>query len=153
MPQQAAGWSSASPPNFAGHWTLDLALTQDRRAQAGLDRASGDSATPLGKHLIITQDTRALTVSDRWGSRLITMVFRFDGTETRDLTVGRDAPIEERSTAHWEGTALIVRTTRRLTTTHETFPTFVRKWSLDHDILVVTTNGKIDACFRRDLAA
>ena len=80
------------------------------------------------------------------------MKYRFDGKETRNTTIGRDAPIEERSVAQWEGNTLVVRTTRTQVNSAVAFPKFVRRWSLQGDVLNVateTSRGMVDTIFRR----
>lgn len=144
--------ASIARPNFSGRWVLDRQLTTDRRVKAGRNPAEAGPASLLGKELVIAQDNGALTVTLLSLAPNVTMVYRFDGSETHNTTVGRDAPIEERSTAKWDGDVLVVRTTRIGARGSAALASFVRKWSIERDVLIITTEvrtGRIDTCFRR----
>lgn len=139
-------------PNLAGRWILDSALTTRHRMDAGRDPAGSGPGSPLGKELLITQNDREASVSYSLAGRRVTMVYRFDGRETRNMTIGRDAPIEERSVAKWEGNTLIVRTTRANGNSAGALPNFVRRWSIQGNVLVIATEtdgGPVDTCFSR----
>jgi hypothetical protein len=142
----------SSAPSLAGHWMLDSSLTAQRRTDAGRNPAEPGAGSPLGKELYITQAEDKATVTYSLAGQRITMVYRFDGKETRNTTIGRDAPIEERSVAQWEGNTLVVRTTRTQVNSAVAFPKFVRRWSLQGDVLNVateTSRGMVDTIFRR----
>lgn len=144
---------SVGRPSFSGHWVIDAQMTRERRVRARQNPAEAGGATPLGKELTITQDARAITVTTFLGGRTVTMVYRFDGSETRNRTVGRDAPIEERSTAKWDGDVLLVRTSRKVLRGGVSLPSFLRKWSIEGDVLVIATSetnrAPVETCFRR----
>jgi hypothetical protein len=127
-------------------------MTEEHPRKAGLDRAGIGTQSPLGKELVITQHVDRLNVTATLGEKHVTMVYRFDGSETHNLTVGRDGPIEERSRAGWKGDALVVRTTRAATRGTEKLPPFVRTWSIADGVLVIraeTDAGTFESYFRQ----
>jgi hypothetical protein len=90
-----------APVDLSGHWMLDDATTSARRTRLRQDPASDGRAGPLGKELVITQTMDRVVIDFTLGERAFRKEYRFDGVETRNLAIGRDSPIQERSTAHW----------------------------------------------------
>jgi hypothetical protein len=112
------GAASAQQASFAGRWVLapDPAPT----AQRGGRPAPANQGTGWGSDLTITQDATTLTIEyARFGRGDMQpptkLVYRLDGSESRNtVNVGR-GPQEQVSRARWEGDRLILTTVHRFT--------------------------------------
>jgi len=108
-------------PDFSGQWTSAPAPAAvgeggQRGARGGGRGArSGDMGSGWGSPLTITQDEARLTVEYVFFARgdlqpPLRFVYNLDGTETTNaVTMGRGLQ-EQRSTAAWQGSTLVITT-------------------------------------------
>jgi hypothetical protein len=118
-------------PNFAGSWTLVV----DPNAPAP-GRGGGGG---LGQAATITQDAKMLTITRTTQNGEIKIVYNLDGSESKNMMMGRGGQTEQVSKATWEGNTLVVTTNF---TQGEAAVTRTQKFSLDASgQLVVATTG------------
>lgn len=91
-------------PDFSGAWTFDQAKTM---AQPGPD-GRFVLAAMLGDDFVAKQEADALTLTINAGGLKVTAVYRFDGTETRNVSPG---DIIVKSRASWDGRKLVILST------------------------------------------
>jgi hypothetical protein len=94
---------SAQAPNFAGTWTLIV----DPNAPA----MGGGRGGPPGP-MTIVQDSKTLSITRSMGGNDVKTVYNLDGTDSKNMQMGRDGPVEVISHAKWDGSKLVVTTTR-----------------------------------------
>jgi len=117
-------------PNFAGSW----ALVVDPNAPAP-GRGGGGG---LGQAATITQDAKTLTITRTTQNGEIKIVYNLDGSESKNMMMGRGGQTEQISKAAWEGNTLVVTTNY---TMGEAAVTRTQKFSLDASgqLVVATT--------------
>lgn len=91
-------------PNFSGTWTLVV----DPNAPAPTGRGGGGG---LGQGATITQDDKTLTVTRTTGQGEIKLVYNLDGSDSKNMMMGRGGQTEQISKASWDGTKLVITTT------------------------------------------
>ncbi len=115
-------WAQA-PPNFSGRWTLDAPTVATTPAVPGTPAAAaapGDLGSGWGPTITIAQDAARLSVEYLLFSRYdlqppMTLTYPLDGSIGRNaVMMGRGEQIES-SRAHWNGPALVITTTFRVT--------------------------------------
>src|SRR5687767_992548 len=89
-------------PNFSGSWTL----VADPNAPAP-GRGGGGG---LGQAATLTQDAKTLTITRTTQNGEVKTVFNLDGSESKNMMMGRGGQTEQVSKAAWEGTTLVVTT-------------------------------------------
>jgi hypothetical protein len=115
----AAGAAAAQAPAFGGRWLL--APEPSSSTQGGGRPAAGTQGTGWGSDLTLSQDATTLTIEYARFARSdmqppVKLVYRLDGSESRNtINVGR-GPQEQVSRAAWDGDRLIVTTRHRFTT-------------------------------------
>jgi hypothetical protein len=122
--------SLAAQANFAGKWTMDPAS-----APAPPAGGRGGRGGMLGPAVTITQDAANLTLEYMGGGQApapVKLVFKLDGTESKNMVMGRGGQTEQVSKAAWSGQSLVVTTTTGFGETKRTF-------SLEGGNLVVET--------------
>jgi hypothetical protein len=149
------GLIAQAPADFSGRWTLDAPAIATTAAVPGTPAAAaapGDLGSGWGSPLTITQDARQLQVEYQVFSRYdlqppLTFTYPLDGSEGRNtVTMGRGEQLEV-SRARWNGAALTITTTSRVTDRGLAAPfTFevTRKLSLESPttmIVEVTRSG------------
>ena len=103
--------SLAAQASFAGKWTLDPASVPAPPADGGGGRGRGGM---LGQELTITQDAANLTLEYMGGGQNpapVKLVYKLDGTESKNMMMGRGGQMEQVSKAAWSGQSLVVTTT------------------------------------------
>lgn len=123
--------SLAAQANFAGKWTMDPAS-----APAGGGGGRGGRGM-LGEELTITQDASTLTLEYQGGGQNpapVKLVYKLDGSESKNMTMGRGGQQEQVSKAAWAGESLVVTTTTG-------FGELKRTFSLQGGNLVVETSA------------
>jgi hypothetical protein len=92
-----------SKPDFSGTWTMDAAKSdpapQGRGGGGGGSRTIKQSATEL-----------SVTTEGRGGPQ--TMVYKLDGSASTNKVMGRGGEQEVKSMAKWDGSSLVIETTR-----------------------------------------
>lgn len=122
-------------PNFAGTWTA----VQDPNAPTGGRGGGGGS---LGQGATITQDAKTLTVTRTTQNGEIKLVYNLDGSESKNMMMGRGGQTEQVSKATWEGNTLVITTNY---TMGENAVTRTEKLSLDASgqlVAAVTAPGR-----------
>ena len=97
----AGGLSAQAPPSFAGKWTLvpDPAGAGGGRGMGGI----GQSAT-------IVQDAGTITITRTTQMGEFTANYKLDGSESKNTMNMAGNPIEQLSTAKWDGGKLTINT-------------------------------------------
>ena len=117
-----AVWS-AQTPDFSGRWTLEppsIAATPAVPGKPAVTAAPGDMGSGWGSTITIAQDAKRLSVEYVVFSRYdlqppVTFTYPLDGSEGQNqVTMGRGDQIES-SRARWDGQALVIVTTSRVT--------------------------------------
>ena len=119
-------------PNFSGSWTLVV----DPNAPPPTGRGGGGG---LGQAATITQDAKTLTITRTTQNGEVKTVFNLDGSESKNMMMGRGGQTEQISKAVWEGNTLVVTTNF---TMGEAAVTRTQKFSLDASgqLVVATTS-------------
>ena len=113
----------AQTPDFSGRWTLEapsIAATPAVPGKPAVTAAPGDMGSGWGSTITIAQDATRLSVEYVVFSRYdlqppLTFSFPLDGSEAHNkVTMGRGEQVES-SRARWEGQALVIVTTSRVT--------------------------------------
>jgi hypothetical protein len=99
--------ASAQKPDFSGTWTLDPASAP---AGGGGGRGGGGGALGNGP-ATIKQTADALTIDRTMGDAKVTLTYKLDGSESRNMMIGRGGqPADSLSTAKWDGPKLTIVT-------------------------------------------
>jgi hypothetical protein len=104
--------SVAAQANFAGKWTMDPASAPAAAPGGGGGR--GGRGGMLGPELTITQDAATLTLEYMGGGQTpapVKLVYKLDGTESKNMMMGRGGQMEQVSKAAWAGQNLVITTT------------------------------------------
>ena len=119
-------------PNFSGSWTV----VADPNAAPTGGRGGGGG---LGQAATITQDAKTLTVTRTTQNGEVKLVYNLDGSDSKNMVMGRGGQTEQVSKATWDGTKLVISTTF---TMGENTATRTQTMSLDASgQLVVTVSG------------
>jgi hypothetical protein len=118
-------------PSFAGSWTL---VVDPNAAAPGRGGGGG-----LGQAATITQDAKTLTIARTTQNGEVKTVFNLDGSESKNMMMGRNGQTEQISKAVWDGNTLVVTTSF---TMGEAAVTRTQKFSLDASgqLVVATTS-------------
>ena len=127
----------AQKPDFSGTWTLDPA---NAPAAGGGGRGSGGGALGNGP-ATVKQSADALTIERTMGDAKVTLTYKLDGTESRNMMMGRGGqPADSVSTARWDGPKLTIVTKQEMDgqVTEST-----QVWTVEGSTLTVeTTNAR-----------
>ena len=119
-------------PNFSGTWTR----VADPNAAATGGRGGGGG---LGEAATLTQDAKTLTITRTTQNGEVKQVFNLDGSESKNMMMGRGGQTEQVSKATWDGAKLVITTSF---TMGENAVTRTQTMSLDASgQLVVTVSG------------
>jgi hypothetical protein len=127
--------SLAAQANFAGKWVMDPASAPAPPAGGGGGGRGGGRGGMLPAEVTITQDASTLTLEYMGGGQNpapVKIVYRLDGTESKNMVMARGGQTEQVSKAAWSGNSLVVTTTTGFGEQKRTF-------SLDGGNLVVET--------------
>ena len=97
-----------SKPDFSGTWTMDTAKSDpapQRRGGGGGGGGGGGTLT-----IKQTGTELAITTEGRQGPQ--TMTYKLDGSESSNQVMGRGGAQSVKSTAKWDGSSLVIETTR-----------------------------------------
>jgi hypothetical protein len=128
-------------PSFAGKWTLDPASVPAPAAPApeggggggrGGGGRGGGRGGGLGMELTITQDATTLTLEYAQGQNPVKLVYKLDGTESKNMMMGRGGQTEQVAKASWDANTVVIVTTTAMGDQ-------TRKLSLEGGNLVVAT--------------
>ena len=92
-------------PDFSGTWTMDAAKSDPAPQGRGGGGGGGGSVTikQTGTELMVTSEGRQ-------GPQ--TMTYKLDGSESSNQVMGRGGAQTVKSTAKWDGSSLVIETTR-----------------------------------------
>jgi hypothetical protein len=128
----------AQKPDFSGTWTLDPASAP--AAGGGGGRGGGGGALGNGP-ATVKQTADTLTIERTMGDAKVTLTYKLDGTESRNMMMGRGGqPADSVSTAKWDGPKLTIVTKQEMggQVTEST-----QVWTVDGSTLTVeTTNAR-----------
>jgi len=91
-------------PDFSGTWTLDTAKSDP--APQGRGGGGGAASVTIKQ----TGTELAVTSEGRQGPQ--TMTYKLDGSESTNQVMGRGGAQTVKSTAKWDGSSLVIETTR-----------------------------------------
>jgi hypothetical protein len=91
-------------PDFSGTWTLDTAKSDP--APQGRGGGGGAASVTIKQ----TGTELAITSEGRQGPQ--TMTYKLDGSESTNQVMGRGGAQTVKSTAKWDGSSLVIETTR-----------------------------------------
>jgi len=90
-------------PDFSGTWTLDTAKSDPAPQGRGGGGAASVTIKQTGAELAVTSEGRQ-------GPQ--TMTYKLDGSESTNQVMGRGGAQTVKSTAKWDGSSLVIETTR-----------------------------------------
>ena len=123
--------AQAAHPDFSGTWVLDSAKSQ----APGLPRTSTLSVTQSDTLLTIEQ-----TVSNATGSRQTKLVYRMDGSPSKNTFPGPGgASIDFNANVEWSGQTLVITTTADLSGGFKQ----VERWTVSDGGKQLVVNGDI----------
>jgi polyisoprenoid-binding protein YceI len=124
----------AQKPDFSGTWTLDPASAPAAGGRGGGGALGNGPAT-------VKQTSDALTIERTMGDAKVTLTYKLDGTESRNMMMGRGGQqADSLSTAKWDGPKLTIATKQEMggQITEST-----QVWTLEGNTLTVeTTNAR-----------
>src|SRR5262245_60622532 len=94
-------------PDFTGTWTLDTAKSDPAPQGRGGGGFGGGAGSVTIKQ---TGNELAVTSEGRQGPQ--TMTYKLDGSESTNQVMGRGGAQAVKSTAKWDGSSLVIETTR-----------------------------------------
>jgi hypothetical protein len=98
----------AQKPDFSGTWTLDPASAQAAGGGGGGGALGNGPAT-------VKQTADALTIERTMGGAKVTLTYKLDGTESRNMMMGAGGqPADSLSTAKWDGPKLTIVTKQEM---------------------------------------
>jgi len=93
-------------PDFSGTWTLDTAKSDPPPQGRGGGGGAGAGSVTIKQ----TGADLAVTSEGRQGPQ--TMTYKLDGSESTNQVMGRGGAQTVKSTAKWDGSSLVIETTR-----------------------------------------
>jgi hypothetical protein len=132
----AATTAVAQGTNFGGSWTM---VPDPNAAGGGGGGGGGRGGALLGQAATITQDDKTLTITRTTQNGEVKLVYNLDGSDSKNMVMGRGGQSEQVSKAKWDGAKLVITTTLNM---GETPVTRTQTLALDASgQLTVTTNG------------
>lgn len=126
--------ASAQKPDFSGTWTLDPAS-----AAAGGGGGRGGGGALGNGPATVKQTADALTIERTMGDNKVTLTYKLDGTESRNMMMGRGGQqVDSVSTAKWDGPRLTIVTKQEM---GGEIAQSTQVWSLEGSTLTVETTS------------
>jgi len=98
----------AQKPDFSGTWTLDPASAPAAGGGGGGGALGNGPAT-------VKQTADALTIERTMGDAKVTLTYKLDGTESRNMLMGRGGQqVDSLSIAKWDGPKLTIVTKQEM---------------------------------------
>jgi hypothetical protein len=110
----AASLAAQAKPNFAGKWVLDPASAPPAGGGRGGGGRGGGRGGMFGPELTVTQDATNIVVEYMGGGQNpapVKLTYKLDGTESKNMMMGRGGQMEQVSKATWSGNSLVITTT------------------------------------------
>ena len=125
----------APKPDFSGTWTIDPAS-----APAADGRGGGGGALGNGP-ATVKQTADALTIERTMGDARVTLTYKLDGTDSRNILMGRGGqPADSLSTVTWDGARLTIVTKQEM---DGQVSESTQVWTVEGSTLTVeTTNAR-----------
>jgi hypothetical protein len=122
----------AQKPDFSGTWAPEPAA-------AG---TTGGGARGGGGPMVVKMTATELTIERTMGENKVVQTYKLDGTESINKQMGRGggAEVETKSTAKWDGSKLVISTTRP--GQDGTPVTQTQTWSLEGGALTIERPGR-----------
>ena len=99
----------AQKPDFSGTWTLDPDSAPATGGGGGEGGALGNGPAT------VKQTADALTIDRTMGDAKVTLTYKLDGTESRNMMMGRGGqPGDSMSIAKWDGPKLTIVTKQEM---------------------------------------
>jgi hypothetical protein len=103
----AATVAWAQKPDFTGTWTLDPASAPPVAGEGGGALGNGPAT--------VKQTADALSIERTMGDAKVTLTYKLDGTESRNMMTGSGGrPTDSLSTARWDGARLTIVTKQEM---------------------------------------
>lgn len=100
--------------SFAGTWNMVMdPAAQQAAAPGGGGRGRGGMGG-LGPTFSVTQDEKTLTITRTMGENTMTMTYNLDGSDSKNMVMGRNGQQEQISHAKWDGANLVVTRTQQM---------------------------------------
>src|SRR5437867_11035907 len=119
-------------PDFSGTWTMDAAKSDPAPQGRGGGGGGGGSVT-------IKQTATELAVTSEGRQGPQTMTYKLDGSESTNQVMGRGGAQTVKSKAKWDGSSLVIDTTRDMNGTTVTTKEVRRLDSGGKEMVVETT--------------
>ena len=124
----------AQKPDFSGTWTPDAPAAAPGGGGGGGGRGMG------GGPMTVKQDATTLTIERTRGENKTVTTYKLDGTESvNKQMMGQGNEVELKSTAKWDGSKLVISTTRP--GQDGTPQTSTETWSMDGGNLKIERTG------------
>ena len=127
----------AQKPDFSGTWTLDPASAPP----AGTGGRGGGGGALGNGPATVKQTADALTIERTMGDAKVTLTYRLDGTDSRNMMMGLGGqPADSLSTAKWDGPKLTIVTKQEM---NGQVSESTQVWTVEGSTLTVeTTNAR-----------
>ena len=100
--------------SFAGTWNMVVdPAAQQAAAPGGGGRGRGGMGG-LGPTFSVTQDEKTLTITRTMGENTMTTTYNLDGSDSKNMVMGRNGQQEQISHAKWDGANLVVTRTQQM---------------------------------------
>jgi len=108
----SVGVFAQAKPSFAGKWVREAPAAPATPPAGGGGGGGGrGGGGGFGMENTITQDATTLTVDYTQGQNPVKLVFKLDGSESKNTMQGRGGATEQVSKAVWDGAKLKITTT------------------------------------------
>jgi hypothetical protein len=99
--------------SFAGTWNMVMDPAAQQAAAPGGGRGRGGMGG-LGPTFSVTQDDKTLTITRTMGENTMTTTYNLDGSDSKNMVMGRGGQQEQISHAKWDGANLVVTRTQQM---------------------------------------
>ena len=134
----------AQKPDFSGTWTPEAPAAAAAPATPPATPPAGGGARGGGRGMAgpmtVKQTADTLTIERTMGENKVVSTYKLDGTESVNKMMAQGGEIETKSTAKWDGSKLVISTTRA--GQDGTPMTQTQTWSLDAANLVIERPGR-----------
>lgn len=99
--------------NFAGTWNMVVDPAAQQGGAPGGGRGRGGMGG-FGPTFTVTQDDKVLTIVRTMGENTMTTTYNLDGSDSKNMVMGRGGQQEQISKAKWEGANLVITRTQQM---------------------------------------
>ena len=98
--------------SFAGTWNMvvDPAAQQAAAGGGAGGRGMGGGRGGFGPTFTVTQDDKVLSIVRTMGENTMTTTYNLDGSDSKNMMMGRGGQMEQISNAKWDGANLVIVT-------------------------------------------